>query len=374
MPSVSIIRKNGIFEMKKEIFTNPAFLPPLEDYVKHLQKAYERGSLTDYGILLTELEQKLKNYLKVDDLQCVTNATTALQIAIKALGIDSGEIITTPFSYVATTTAILAEKCTPVFVDIEPDYFTIDENKIEQVITPQTKAIMPVHIFGRACNIEKIEEIAKRHKLKVIYDAAHAFGAEYKGQSILNYGDISVVSFQETKLFHTVEGGSLTAKDSYIAEQINLIKQCGHINNDFIRDGINARLSELHAAMGLANLEHIDKNIEKRKFLSETYDKMLDGKVILPKKQQNLAYKYPYYVIVLNSEEQRAKVQQALSDEQIYAWHCYHPTLNTLKYLKTHQSCPIAEDIISRMLMMPLYVELEEEDIVRICDVVTKNI
>ncbi|MDO5305954.1 MAG: aminotransferase class I/II-fold pyridoxal phosphate-dependent enzyme, partial [bacterium] len=203
--------------MSKIIYTNPAFLPPIEEYVKYLEKAYQRGSLTDHGILLDELEQRLKKYLNVQDLQCVTSATTALQIAIKALGIDGGEIITTPFSYVATTSAILAEKCTPVYVDIEPDFFNIDADKIEQAITPQTKAIMPVHIFGRACNIEKIEEIAKKYDLKVIYDAAHAFGAEYKGQSILNYGDISVVSLQETKLFHTVEGGIMTAKDPYIS-------------------------------------------------------------------------------------------------------------------------------------------------------------
>ncbi len=360
--------------MSKIIYTNPAFLPPIEEYVKYLEKAYQRGSLTDHGILLDELEQRLKKYLNVQDLQCVTSATTALQIAIKALGIDGGEIITTPFSYVATTSAILAEKCTPVYVDIEPDFFNIDADKIEQAITPKTKAIMPVHIFGRACNIEKIEEIAKKYDLKVIYDAAHAFGAEYNGQSILNYGNISVVSLQETKLFHTVEGGIMTAKDPYISRQIDLIKKCGHEDENFIRDGINARLSELHAAMGLANLDHIDENIEKRKILSETYDELLENSVILPKKQQNLNYKYPYYVIVLHSTEQRKTVEKALWDEQIYPWHCYSPTLNTLKYLKTTQPCPIAEDLVSRMLMMPLYVELEKADIERVCDVVLRTV
>lgn len=357
---------------KKEIFTNPAFLPPIEKYVSYLEKAYNKGSLTDHGILLEELENRLKSYLKVNDLQCVTSATTALQIAIKALGIENGEIITTPFSYVATTSAILAEKCTPVYVDIEPDFFNIDADKIEQAITPQTKAIMPVHIFGRVCNIEKIEKIAQKYNLKVIYDSAHAFGAEYNGQSVLNYGDVSVVSLQETKLFHTVEGGIITAKDPYISRQIDLIKKCGHEDENFERDGINARLSELHAAMGLANLDYIDENISKRKILSETYDELLGNSVKIPKKQQNLSYKYPYYVIVLKTEEQRKEVQKALCDEQIYAWHCYSPTLNTLKYLKTNQSCPIAEDLVSRMLMMPLYVELEKEDIARVCDVVLK--
>jgi dTDP-4-amino-4,6-dideoxygalactose transaminase len=355
---------------EKEIYTNPAFLPPIEDFTYFVKQAYNKGTLTDHGILLEELETKLKQYLNVSDLQCVTSATVALQIAIKALGIESGEIITTPFSYVATTSAILAEKCTPVYADIEPDNFTIDANKIEKLITPKTKAIMPVHIFGYACNIEKISEIANKYHLKVIYDAAHAFGTKYKGKSILTYGDASIVSFQETKLFHTVEGGSITVQNKLVSEQIDLIKKCGHIGENHIRDGLNARLSELHAAMGLANLKYIDKNIQKRKELSEQYDKFLENIIQTPKKQTEIDYKYPYYVIVLKSEEQRKKIQEELNKKHIYTWHCYTPSLNTLKYLKSTQPCPIAEDIISRILMLPLYVELEKTDITRICNII----
>lgn len=360
--------------MKKEIFTAKAFLPPINEFTDYVKKAYKRGSLTDHGILLQELEDKLRKYLKVENITCVTSATTGLQMAIHALDIPAGsEIITTPFSYVATTTAILAEKCEPVFVDIEPNNLTIDADKIEAAITPKTKAIMPVHIFGWACNIEKIEEIAKKHNLKVIYDAAHAFGAEYNGKPLVNYGDVSVVSFQESKLFHTAEGGALFSENKELMEQFDLIKQCGHVDDKFIRDGINARLSELHAAMGLANLKYIDKIIKKRKELCDAYDKYLDGCVGRPYKQPNVAHKYPYYIIILKSVEEKNRVYQALCDEQIYAWHCYYPTLNTLPYLKTHQACPVAEDICARVLQLPLYTDLSTIDIKRICEII-KNI
>ena len=179
---------------------------------------------------------------------------------------------------------------------------------------------------------------------------------------------------QESKLFHTGEGGIVISENDYLNKQLNLIKKCGHIHDNFIRDGINARFSELHAAMGLANMQFIDKLIEKRKKLSESYDEFLNNKVITPKKQNDLIYKYPYYIIVLNSVEEKDKVQNALCEEKIYAWHCYYPTLNTLKYLPEYQPCPVAEDICARMLMMPLYADLEKSDIKRICDVVYKNI
>lgn len=354
----------------KEIFTTKAFLPPISEYIGYLKKAYKQQTFTNHGILLQELEQKLRKYLEVKEIKIVTSATTALQMAIKALNIEPGsEIITTPFSYVATTTAILAEKCTPVYVDIEPDNFTIDADKIEASITPKTKAIMPVHIFGYACNIEKIDEIAKKHNLKVIYDAAHAFAAKYKGRPIVEYGDVSIVSFQESKLFHTAEGGALFSKNNELMEQFELIKQCGHIDDNYIRDGFNARLSELHAAMGLANIKYMDKILKKRKELCLLYDELLTDNVLTPKKQNDLEYKYPYYVIVLKSKEEMEIVQNTLCEEHIYPWHCYYPTLNTLKYLKKYQPCPIAEDICARMLQMPLYYELEKKDIKRICEV-----
>lgn len=356
---------------EKEIFTSKPFIPPFVEFTDYLRVTFDKQEFTNHGTLLNELENALDLYLKVKGVQCVTSATTGLQMAIKALNIPVGsEIITTPYSYVATTTAILAEKCKPVYVDIEKDNFTIDADKIEALITEKTKAIMPVHIFGYSCDVEKINKIAQKYGLKVIYDAAHSFGTEYKGFPIIEYGDISVISMQESKLFHTVEGGIIYSKNPEIMEKIDLLKKCGHVGDNYITDGFNARLSELHAAMGLANIKYIDKVIQKRKFLSEIYDTELADFVQIPKKQAELSYKYPYYVIVLKSVEEKDRVNSLLCEKRIYPWHCYYPTLNRLRYIDTYYPCPVAEDICSRILQMPLYYDLEEEDIKRICNVV----
>ena len=352
------------------IYNSEPFIPPINKFCDYVQTAFKNKNLTNQGELLTLLEEKLAKYLKISKIQCVTNATTGLQIAIKALEIEDGEIITTPFSYVATTSSILAEKITPVYADIEPKTFNINTDKIEELITPKTKAIMPVHIFGRMCDVEKIEGIAKKHNLKVIYDAAHAFGLEYNGKSILEWGDISVLSFQETKLFQTAEGGALYTKDKELSGKIELIKKCGHDNDNYICEGINARFSELHAALGLANLEYIDEIIEKRKSLSELYDSELSEFVELPQKQENTNFKYPYYVILLKSQEQLERVNNELCKNEIYGWHCYYPSLNKLPYIKKKFSCPVAEDIASRIFMLPLHFGLSKDDIIKISGIV----
>lgn len=352
------------------IYNSEPFIPPTEKFLDYVKIAFKNKNLTNQGDLLSLLEKRLADYLKVDNIQCVTNATTGLQIAIKALEIENGEIITTPFSYVATTSAILAEKMTPVYADIEPQTFNIDSNKIEKLITPNTKAIMPVHIFGRMCNVEKIDKIAEKYNLKVIYDAAHAFGLEYKGKSILEWGDISVLSFQETKLFQTAEGGALYTKNKKLSKKIELIKKCGHENDNYICEGINARLSELHSALGLANLEYIDEIIEKRKIFSELYDFELSEFVELPVKQEKTNYKYPYYVILLKSQEQLARVNNALCKNEIYGWNCYYPSLNKLPYIKQKFNCPVAESISSRIFMLPLHFGLSKDDIIKISGIV----
>ena len=192
-------------QLTEKIYVTKSFMPPKEEYFNYLNQIYQNGQLTNQGPLLKELEEKLSSYLRVKNFHYVTNGTIALQIALKALGIKNGEIITTPFSYVATTSSILWEKCKPVFVDIEPDNFTIDANKIEQVITPNTQAIMAVHVFGYACNIEKIQKTADKYNLKVIYDAAHAFGVKYRDIGIGVFGDASCFSFHATKVFNTIE-------------------------------------------------------------------------------------------------------------------------------------------------------------------------
>jgi len=226
-----------------------SFLPPIEEYQAFVQRAFNNQWLTNRGELVVELERKLKDYLGVNNIIITNNGTVPLQISLKVLA-NSGEIITTPFSYIATTSSIIWEGCKPVFVDIDPEYLTIDDNKIEQAITANTTAILATHVFGNPCNIEAIEAIAKKYQLKVIYDAAHSFGVEYKGRSVFNYGDVSTCSFHATKLFHTAEGGAMFCNDSELHHKLYYSHNFGHNGPlDFFGLGINGKISELQAAM-----------------------------------------------------------------------------------------------------------------------------
>lgn len=345
------------------------FLPPIDEYKVYLEQIWANNQLTNQGPLLNKLEGKLKSYLNVENFQYVTNGTIALQIALKALDINYGEIITTPFSYVATTSSILWEKCKPVFVDIESNNFTIDASKIETAITNKTKAIMAVHVFGYACDVEKIQAIADKYNLKVIYDAAHAFASNYKCKSLLSYGDISTCSFHSTKLFHTVEGGGCIVKDSAVNEKLNLIKRFGHIGDEHYCLGINAKQSELHAAMGLSILPYINNILDERKKISEKYDSLLRNNVKKPAKQDGLDYNYAYYPVVFQSEKQLLEIFGKLSASGIYPRRYFYPSLNKLEYVKG-ESCPISEDISKRIACLPLYLGLEEQHIQKIVKII----
>jgi len=283
--------------------------------------------------------------------------------------ITEGEVITTPFSYVATTSAILWERCTPVFVDIEPETLCIDPNKIEAAITPATKAIMPVHVFGFPCDVEKIDAIAKKHNLKVIYDAAHAFGVTYNGKSLFSYGDISTSSFHATKLFHTIEGGGIFTANKNISDKLELMKRFGQEGDDQLILGINAKSSEFQAAMGLANLLYVDENIAKRKALYELYSHRLGGGYMPVHLREGGEHNYGYFPVVLETEELMHQVVGKLNDQNIFPRRYFHPSLNQLPYIATKQSCPISEDIASRILCLPLYVGLEETTVKKICEV-----
>jgi dTDP-4-amino-4,6-dideoxygalactose transaminase len=302
------------------------------------------------------LELKLKEYLGLDHLLFCSNGTIVLQMALKALGITK-EVITTPFSYVATTNAILWEGCKPVFVDIREDSFCIDESKIEAAITKDTEAILATHVYGLPCNIEAIDSIAKKYNLKVIYDAAHAFGCTYKGKSLLDYGDVSTCSFHATKLYHTVEGGSVTARDPEIQRKLFLYRSFGHIGDDYFSEGINAKNSEFHAAMGLAVLPYINNIIEGRKIVTQAYDAILPS--VLKKPFSNVSdfeYNYAYYPIIFETENQLIKAKQKLSEISINARRYFYPSLNELPQIKNSKSsCPISEDISKRVLSLPLY-------------------
>lgn len=344
-------------------------MPPIDEYITEIRKIYSTGILTNQGPQVQKLELQLKSYLQAKYIHYVANGTLALQIGIHALGIESGsEIITTPFSYVATTSSILWEHCTPVFIDIEPNHFTIDPDKIESKITKRTRAILGVHVFGHPCNIEKIDAIARKYGLKVIYDGAHAFGVKYKGKSLLLYGDISTCSFHATKLFHTIEGGACICSDSDIDKNLDLIKRFGHLGDEHYCLGINAKSSEMHAAMGIINLSYIDKIISRRKLLTDEYNKILSDRYQIITIDSAVDYNYGYYPIIFHNEKELLNALNILKSQNIYARRYFYPSLNSLPYVD-HYSCPISEDIASRIACLPLYYDLNIHEVQRIAEI-----
>ncbi len=264
--------------MVEKVYITKTYLPPIDEYIEYLKGIWDRTQLTNNGPLTRELEDRLKNVFQVKHVFFVSNGTIALQIAIKALELQ-GEILTTPFSHVATSSSIAWEGCRPVFVDIDPNTLCIDPNLLEESITEKTTAIMPVHVYGIPCAVGKIEKIAKKHNLKVLYDAAHTFGSSYNGKSLASYGDISATSFHATKLFHTVEGGAIFTNDDDLAQRISHMRYFGLEGpSSFWGLGINGNNSEFHAAMGLCVLPRIEELISKRKHICDLYDALLDNR------------------------------------------------------------------------------------------------
>jgi dTDP-4-amino-4,6-dideoxygalactose transaminase len=353
--------------MDQKINVTQTFLPPIDEYMAQVQRAYNNQWLTNRGELVVELEDKLKSYLNIDNILITNNGTIPLQIAIKLLG-KGGEIITTPFSYVATTAAIVWEGCTPVFVDIHPEYLTIDETKIEAAITEKTTCILATHVFGNPCNVEEIERIAKKHNLKVIYDAAHCFGVSYKGRSIFEYGDISTCSFHATKLFHTGEGGAIFCKDELLRHKIFYSHNFGHNGpHNFFGVGINGKISELQAAMGLAVLPYMDFILSERKRLISAYNTFLDfSRLQKLQIRTETEWNYSYYPIIFESEEELLNVQKKLNKENIFPRRYFYPTLNSLIYIKSKQKLKVSKSVSERILCLPLYVELNVNNILEI--------
>lgn len=349
------------------------FFPPIEEYQTQLQRIWKNQWLTNRGELVIELEEKLRNYLSVDHILVTNNGTIPIQIALKLLA-NGGEVITTPFSYIATTAAIVWENCTPVFVDIHPEYLTIDETKIEAAITNKTTAILATHVFGNPCHVEAIEAIAKKHHLKVIYDAAHAFGVTYKGNSIFDYGDLSTCSFHATKLFHTGEGGALFTKDAELQHQLFYSHNFGHNGPEaFYGLGINAKISELQAAMGLTVLPYMETILESRKKIVDFYNKnLIFNQLKTIKMRENIQCNYSYYPIIFKDEAALLRVQKALNKEQIFPRRYFYPSLNTVCYSKG-EKMSISESIAARVLCLPLYVGLELKDINIICQKINND-
>lgn len=348
-----------------------SFLPPLETYTKYLEGIWTRAHITNNGPLLLELEEKLKDYFASEHFIFLNNGTSALQLAIKGLGL-SGEIITTPFSYVATTSSIVWENCIPVFADIDAATLNIDPEKIEPLINSKTSAILATHVYGIPCNVEALDKIAKKHKLKIIYDAAHAFGVRYKDKALVNYGDASTLSFHATKLFHTTEGGGLVTNDETVAHKFNYMRNFGHKGaEDYWGVGINAKNSEFHAAMGLSIFPYIDEIIKKRKELTELYNELLsdDLGVRKPLIPNNTSYNYAYYPVIFESEKVLLSVRDLLNAEFIYPRRYFYPSLSTLNYVQKYE-VPVCVDISKRVLCLPLYYELEQDQVKRICQII----
>lgn len=354
-----------------------SYLPDLNEYVRYLEGIWDRVHLTNDGPLLRKLEEELKSYLGVKHLKYCTNGTIVLQMALKALNITK-EVITTPFSYVATTNALLWEGCTPIFADVKPDDFNINPAKIEALITENTQAIMATHVYGNACQIEQIQAIADKYGLKVIYDAAHTFGARYQGRSVLSYGDVSTCSFHATKVFHTVEGGCIITDDDELAERLHHYRSFGHQNDNYFEMGVNAKNSELHSAMGLCILPKVDNLIAARKQRFDYYDSQLDfGRITRPSLLPGLLYNYAYYPIVLDSEETLLRVMDALKADDIVPRRYFYPSLNTLPFALRDgiaQPCPVSEDVALRVLCLPLYPDLAEADVTRIATLVNEAV
>lgn len=359
---------------KKQLIpvTKP-YLPQRAQINKYLDRIWDSNYLTNQGPLVTELNNKLRNYLEIDNFQFVSNGTIAMQLALEAYDLRDCEIITTPFTYVATTSAILWQGCTPVYADIEPDTLCIDPANIEKCITPRTRAIMGVHVFGFPCNIEEIQRIADKYNLKIIYDAAHAFGAQYKGKSLLGYGDISTCSFHATKLFNTVEGGSVVVHDKDIYNRIELSMRFGHNLDEHICLGINAKNSELHAMFGLCNINDIDQIISSRGEIVDRYIQTLDGLAYIPMPKGDYLRNNAYCPVIFKDENELMQVQTSLNAENIFPRRYFYPSLNKLPYVDSGD-CPISESIARRILCLPLYVGLSLEDQNRIIDIIVKSI
>jgi dTDP-4-amino-4,6-dideoxygalactose transaminase len=348
------------------------FSPPIDEYKSYLDQIWQRNWLTNDGPLVTELESKLTKHFNLTNLLYVSNGTIALQIAIKALELK-GEIITTPFSYVATTSTIVWENCSPVFVDIDQNTCNINPELIEQAITSKTVAIIATHVYGNPCDIDSIQIIAKKHNLKVIYDAAHCFGSKYKNKSVLSYGDISTISFHATKLFHTVEGGAVITNNNNLSKKMALIRNFGHNGLDvYTGIGINGKNSEFHAAMGLVNLKYVQNILYKRISDYHLYNSLLEGLDLnRPIIDQNSISNYSYYPIIFRTEKDCLNVIQALKKQSIFARRYFYPILSELDYVQK-QNTPIAKGISTRTLCLPFFEQITELEIKLISEIILK--
>ena len=349
-------------------------LPSMEEYMNEIASLWDSRWLTNQGEKHKTLEQMLGTYLAAPNVTLFTNGHLALEGILAAFGLQ-GEIITTPFTFTSTTNAIARCGCRPVFCDIDPETYTLDPAKIEALITPETSAIVPVHVYGTLCDVEAIEAIAKKHGLRVIYDAAHAFGVKKNGVSAACFGDAAMFSFHATKVFHTVEGGCVVYKDPALREKLDVGKNFGVWGEDILSPAPNAKMSEFHAAMGICNLRHVDEYIAGRRQAAERYRHNLVGipGLTLLKEQPDVESNYAYFPVVFDGAKYtRDEAAARLAEREIYARKYFYPLANHCSAYGFHgDETPVAKYISDRVLCLPLYPELALEDVDRICEIIS---
>lgn len=361
------------------IMVTRSSMPSLEEYIEEIKPIFESRHLTNMGPVYQKLQAQVRDYLGVPHVSMFVNGHMALEMAIHAMGLrrPGGEVITTPFTFVSTTHAIVRNGLKPVFCDVKPDDYTMDPAKIEALITENTVAILPVHVYGNVCDVEAIDAIAKKHDLKVIYDAAHAFGVRYKGVGVGNFGDASMFSFHATKVFNTIEGGCVTFKDDALCEPLHELKNFGIHGEDVTAVGGNAKMDEFRAAMGVCNLRHIEESIASRGEAVARYRERLGNNPgirlcnLQPDVQTNYAY-FPVYFDEAVFGKSRDKVMEALKAHDIFARKYFYPAINEMSCYQDDrpQNTPIAHDASAHILTLPLYEGLSADDVDRICDAV----
>lgn len=362
--------------MNNNIYVTMPTLAPLNEVNAYLEKVWQSGVMTHNGPILQEFERKVAEWHGMPHHTVVVNGTIALQLAIRALGLK-GEIITSPFSFIATTSAIMYEGCKPVYADIDPETLNIDPAKIEAAITPNTVAIMPVHVFGNTCDIEAIEAIAKCHNLKVIYDACHSVGVKYKGKSVFAYGDVSCTSYHATKMLNSGEGGGCFTQGAELDAKMKRIRFFGFSEDksNIVEEGSNLKMTEVHASVGLANLKYLQAALDDRKIKYMLYKQLLSANPTLKFQRINGdSCNYSYFPIIFYSEETLLKVDKALQAEHVFARRYFFPSLNTFKDIVPYVPMPISEGIANRILCLPLYFTLNIIDIERIANIILNTL
>jgi dTDP-4-amino-4,6-dideoxygalactose transaminase len=350
------------------------FLPPLEEYIPLLREIWSSRNITNHGKFVLRLEQELKDYLNVKHLFLVNNGTIALQIAYKALQI-TGKVITTPFSYVATVSSLVWEGLVPEFADIDQATFCIDPKRISECLSQDVTAILATHVYGNPCDLEELAKIASTNHLKLIYDGAHAFGVSSNGSSVLSYGDISTISFHATKLFHTAEGGAIITSNDELAHRISYLRNFGHNGpENFWGMGINGKLSELNAALGICILPKVNELILRRRDHAHIYDHLLSNQGLRNQEiRQGTGCNYAYYPVVFPTETKLLLAIKNLNEKGIFPRRYFYPSLNCLDYLP-YKEMPVSEDIACRILCLPIFFELTEKEIKTIAEIIIKSI